>query len=318
MSTGMRSSSPLPTRNPRSVRRARLLIVDDQAINIQILYEILKADYDVHMATSGEQAIAFCQAHLPDLVLLDVVMPDIDGYEVCRELKAHPLTQSIPLIFITAQNNPAEEALGLEMGAVDFISKPVNPAVVRARVQTHLLLKFQSDTLRSLAFIDGLTGIANRRYFDELLHREWRRAQRNASTLAIVLIDIDFFKQYNDTLGHLAGDDCLRQVAETLSETLQRSHDSVARYGGEEFVCVLPETDMDGARAVVQMMHSQIAQLKIRHPASPVHDFLTISSGIAVACFPQNLSPENLVALSDQMLYKAKAAGRNGCQSAML
>ena len=224
-----------------------LLIVDDQPINIQALYRIFAPDHRVLMATSGAKALAVCRDDPPDLVLLDVVMPEMDGYEVCARLKADEATRDIPVIFVTSHTDAAEETKGLELGAVDFIAKPVNPAVVRARVKTHISLKAQSDLLRQMVFIDGLTGVANRRCFDETLNVEWRRSVRNSSPLALLLLDVDHFKRFNDRYGHQAGDDCLRRVASAIKVHLLRPGDLVSRYGGEEFACILPATDFKGA-----------------------------------------------------------------------
>ena len=187
--------------------RPRLLVVDDQPINIQTLYQVFHADHEVFVATSGEQALAFCRGNpLPDLILLDVVMPGLDGLAVCQQLKADPVLANIPVIFVTACMDPADETRALEAGGVDFITKPVNPMVVRARVKTHLTLKAQEDFLRSLVFVDGLTGVANRRRFDEALLSEWRQCRRAGTPLALLMIDIDHFKRYNDHYGHPTGD----------------------------------------------------------------------------------------------------------------
>jgi len=215
--------------------RPRLLVVDDQPINIQVMHQIFGSQYQVFMATSGVQALEFCRRTPPDLILLDVVMPGMDGFEVCQALKTDPDTHDIPVIFVTAHTDAHQETRRLDMGAVDFISKPVNPAVVRARVKTQITLKFQSDLMRKLVFLDGLTGVFNRRYFDQQLSVEVARARRTSSPLALIMLDVDFFKRYNDRYGHQAGDDCLRLIAATLKESLRRPGDLVARYGGEEF-----------------------------------------------------------------------------------
>jgi len=224
-------------------QRPCLLVVDDQPINIQALYRIFAPDHRVLMATSGAKALALCREDPPDLVLLDVEMPELDGYEVCARLKADEATRNIPVIFVTSHTDADEETKGLELGATDFIAKPVNPAVVRARVKTHLTLKAQSDLLRQMVFLDGLTGVANRRCFDERLDVEWRRAARSASPLALLMLDVDHFKRFNDCYGHQMGDECLRQVAAAIKGSLVRPGDVVARYGGEEFACILPATD---------------------------------------------------------------------------
>jgi PleD family two-component response regulator len=201
-------------------RPPRLLVVDDQPVNIQALYQAFAADHQVLMATNGPQALALCTSKQPDLVLLDVVMPGMDGYEVCRQLQADPATRDIPVIFVTAHNDEVAETRGLEVGAVDFISKPINPKIVRARVKTHLTLKAHSDLLRQWVYLDGLTGVRNRRFFDQQLASEWARSQRNGSALSVVLLDVDFFKRYNDRYGHQAGDDCLRRVAACMRQAV--------------------------------------------------------------------------------------------------
>ena len=264
--------------------RPRLLVVDDQPINIQTLYQIFHADHEVFMATSGEQALAFCRSNpLPDLILLDVVMPGLDGLAVCQQLKADPVLANIPVIFVTACMDPADETRALEAGGVDFITKPVNPMVVRARVKTHLTLKAQGDFLRSLVFIDGLTGVANRRRFDEALLSEWRQCRRAGTPLALLMIDIDHFKRYNDHYGHPTGDACLQQVAAVLKAAMQRASDLVARYGGEEFVCLLPGCDQAPALAKAQALQAALAAQGIAHEASPTAAWVTLSIGVAVA-----------------------------------
>jgi diguanylate cyclase (GGDEF)-like protein len=290
--------------------RPRLLVVDDQPINIQALYQAFSTDHQVFMATGGEQALAMCAAKRPDLVLLDVVMPGMDGHEVCRRLKADPATRDLPVIFVTAHNDEAAETLGLELGAVDFISKPINPKIVRARVRTHLTLKAQSDLLRQWVYIDGLTGVYNRRHFDERLASEWGRAQRSHSPLSVVLLDVDFFKRYNDHYGHQAGDDCLRRIAVALQQGLRRPADLVARYGGEEFVCVLPETDLDGAMAVAQELERRVRQLDMAHARSDVASVVSVSLGVASQGGQASGDAGALLAQADTQLYKAKSTGR--------
>lgn len=296
--------------------RPRLLVVDDQPINIQTLYQIFHADHEVFMATSGEQALAFCRGNpLPDLILLDVVMPGLDGLAVCRQLKADPVLANIPVIFVTACMDPADETRALEAGGVDFITKPVNPMVVRARVKTHLTLKAQEDFLRSLVFVDGLTGVANRRRFDEALLSEWRQCRRAGTPLALLMIDIDHFKRYNDHYGHPTGDACLQQVAAVLKAAMQRACDLVARYGGEEFVCLLPGCDQAPALAKAQALQAALAAQGIAHEASPTAAWVTLSIGVAVAQPQAGGSPAALVAAADAALYSAKHRGRN-CISA--
>lgn len=298
--------------------KPRLLVVDDQPINIQVMYQIFAADYQVFMATGGAQALAICKDKPMDLVLLDVVMPGMDGFAVCTQLKADEATRNIPVIFVTAHDDPAQETRGLEVGAVDFIAKPVNPAVVRARVKTHLLLKQQSDLLRKLVFLDGLTGVFNRRYFDQQLAIEWARAARNDSPLSVILLDVDFFKRYNDHYGHQAGDDCLQQIAMTLKDALKRPADVVARYGGEEFVCILPDIRFDDAMLMARQLEQQVRAKEIPHEKSDVSPFVTISLGVATRSKQETNTIAGktasdsaaLVALADTRLYFAKNNGR--------
>ncbi|WKL52334.1 diguanylate cyclase [Pseudomonas kielensis] len=303
---------------PHSFNRPKLLIVDDQPTNIRVLHELFREDCDVFMATSGEQAISVCQAQLPDLILLDVVMEGMDGHEVCRRLKVDPVTQGIPIIFITAQQQESDEVLGLELGAVDFITKPINTIIVRARVRTHLTLKLQSDLLRSMALMDGLTGVANRRKFNEDILADWRLCFREQKPLSLILVDVDYFKRYNDRYGHQAGDDCLKSVAQTLSETVRRPYDLVARYGGEEFACVLPNTVLSGAVEIAERMQERVRTLGIEHSASDVDSVVTISLGVATLTPTRDLDFQALIEAADKQLYEAKSAGRaRVCSSAM-
>jgi len=293
-------------------RRPRLLVVDDQPINIQALYHAFAADHQVLMATSGEQAIAICREKQPDLVLLDVVMPDIDGYEVCRRLKADATTCDTPVIFVTAHEDEAAKTQGLDVGAVDFISKPINPRIVRARVRTHITLKTQSDLLRQWAFIDGLTGISNRRGFDERLNTELRRCARSQNPLALMLVDVDHFKRYNDRYGHQAGDDCLRRVAAALQTTMRRAGDFVARYGGEEYACIVTDTEWVHVVERAQVLEQYVRTLGIEHLDSDVDRVVTVSIGVAGWNSLNPIDANALIAAADTQLYTAKREGR-GC-----
>jgi len=299
-------------------RQPRLLVVDDQPANIQALYQAFSADHQVLMATSGEQALKIAMTKQPDLVLLDVMMPGMDGHEVCHRLKAEESTRDIPVIFVTAHDDEASETLGLEMGAVDFISKPVNPKIVRARVKTQLTLKAQSDLLRQWVYIDGLTGVYNRRHLDERLASEWARAVRSGTELSVVLLDVDFFKRYNDRYGHQAGDDCLRRLAACLKDSLKRPADLVARYGGEEFVCLLPDTPLAGGLALAEHLRDNVAALALEHADSAAASVVTVSLG--VCCKPADAvgSAASLLRGADAQLYQAKAQGRARACGAML
>ncbi|MBK6472545.1 MAG: diguanylate cyclase [Betaproteobacteria bacterium] len=292
-------------------RPPRLLVVDDQPANIQALYQAFSADHQVMMATGGEQALKLATTKQPDLILLDVVMPGMDGHEVCLRLKADAATRDIPVIFVTAHSDEAAETQGLALGAVDFISKPINPAIVRARVKTHLTLKAQADLLRQWVYVDGLTGVRNRRGFDEQLTAEWGRAARDGSALSVILLDVDFFKRYNDHYGHQAGDACLRAVAGFLRQAVKRPGDLVARYGGEEFVCLLPGTPLEDALTFARQLGAGVEALALAHAQSTVSPVVTVSLGVCATSGKQPGSAEALLRAADAQLYAAKAAGRN-------
>ena len=301
---------PTPLSAEPGARRSRLLVVDDEPANVQALYHALCEEHQVLVATSGEQALALARDKAPDAILLDVVMPGLDGFEVCRRLKADVLTRDIPILFVSAHDDIDAEAHGLDCGAVDFITKPIHPRIVRARVRTHVTLKQQRDVLRGLAYIDGLTGLGNRRGFDERLRTEWQRAQRGSQWLALALIDVDHFKRFNDRHGHQAGDDCLRCIAAGLAQAALRPGDSVARYGGEEFAAILPETPPEGAQAVAERFETQVRQLALPHGDPAAGPVVTVSIGLVVARGRDGLTVAELLAAADRELYRAKAAGR--------
>ena len=291
--------------------RPRVLIVDDVPSNVQVLHQILKEKYAVSFATSGQKAIQLAGSLLPDIVLLDIKMPDLNGYEVCRRLKAEPLTKDIPIIFITALQETHDETAGFEAGGVDFITKPVSAPIVQARVATHVELKQQRDFLRSLSYRDGLTNIANRRHFDEQLRHNWSRAGRTQAPLSLLLFDVDFFKQYNDLYGHQAGDLCLQSIAAILEDEMKRTDDLTARTGGEEFCCLLPHTDHEGAVAVAQRIALRVREKGIEHQGSEVADVVTVSGGVVTSVVATESSPEEFYEAADKALYAAKRAGRD-------
>ncbi|WP_273432231.1 diguanylate cyclase domain-containing protein [Chitinibacter tainanensis] len=288
-----------------------VLVVDDQMANIEALGELLTAEYDVHFALSGAEALAHVREHAPDLILLDIMMPDMDGYEVCRQLQQYPPTRETPVIFITALATPEEETRGLDAGAVDYIVKPFNPAIVRARVRNHLALKQAKDQLRVLAQTDSLTSLANRRYLFERLSLAFAKALDNPQQqFAVILLDVDYFKRYNDQQGHLAGDFCLQRVAGVLKSALRNPDDVVARYGGEEFCCLLAGASLDEARGIAERICRSVAELAIPHPKALPAKIVTISAGVS-AYRPSLHSLESVLQLADEALYEAKAAGRN-------
>ena len=291
--------------------KGRILIVDDAMENIQILHHALQDDYDVLFAMNGAKAIEIAQNQRPDLILLDAVMPEMDGYAVCAALRALPATRDIPIIFVTALKTPEDETRALDAGAADFISKPVNAAVVRARVRTQMTVKRQSDALRALTLTDGLTGVANRRAFDETLDTEWRRCGRALVPVALIMVDIDHFKAFNDEYGHQAGDECLRKVSAAMRRAAARPQDLVARYGGEEFALLLPHQDSPGAEVVARKLLEEVGLLGICHVKSSARNTVTVSMGLASIVPSERFDPATLVKAADALLYRAKAEGRN-------
>ncbi len=293
-------------------KKPLILIVDDTPTNIQVLAESLRVDYRVRVAGSGKTAFEIiAKVGAPDLILLDVMMPEMDGYEVCRRLKQVPETRDVPVIFVTAKADTLDEEYGLNLGAVDYIAKPFHLPIVAARVRNHINLKIKTDLLESQAMLDGLTNIPNRRRFDETLASEWKRALRSGTQLSLIMADIDFFKRYNDHYGHGVGDECLKKVAAALASSTDRPSDLVARYGGEEFVAILPDTDAAGAQAIAERFRSHVERMKIAHEFSEVSNFVTVSVGLACVIPTIDMQSADILKHADGMLYQAKESGRN-------
>ncbi len=298
---------PMPPEAPRTI-----LVVDDQVDNIEVLDSILSDDYRVLFATSGADALTVTQAQHPDLILLDIVMPEMNGYEVCTRLQQDPSTRDTPVIFVTARDQDEDEASGLQSGAVDYLTKPLNPTIVRLRVNVHLELKRYRDFLVNQSKTDGLTGIANRRRFDEYLESQWQYAIRTKISLSLIMLDVDHFKGYNDCYGHVAGDHCLKTVGQTLAEGLPRRTDLLARYGGEEFACILPTASHTGAMLIAERLRERVAAQRIEHRHSSVLPFVTISVGVAsLRPDPHDNDVGVLIEMADRRLYRAKQTGRN-------
>jgi diguanylate cyclase (GGDEF)-like protein len=298
--------------------KPKVFIIDDAPENIRMLMENLKEDYAIVPATDGEKAIKMLQAHsLPDLILLDIIMPGADGYEICRRLKSDEITKDIPIIFITAKDRDEDEVMGLTLGAVDYITKPFCMPVVKARVNTHIELKKHRDKLKLLSDLDGLTGIPNRRRFDEYMKLQWQYAQRSNTFLSLIMIDIDHFKAFNDLYGHGRGDECLKKVAKIIFETVNRPTDMVARYGGEEFACLLPVTDFDGALKIAEEMRLNVLSLSILHDHPYPDGRVTISLGVASIKPTLYSSSAILLNHADHALYEAKRSNRNCVRSFM-
>lgn len=296
--------------NPQ-FNESTLLVVDDEKQNRLLLTELFEGEYKVIQAKNGLQALERARSHAPDLILLDVLMPEMDGMATIRALKREDATRNIPVIFITALDSPTDEEQGLNLGAVDYIAKPFHPSIVRVRVRNHLQIVHQRRLLEQLAALDGLTGIPNRRRFDESYALEWRRCQRAGQPLSLVVADVDHFKAYNDTLGHAAGDRVLQEVAAVLRQCARRPGDLAARYGGEEFVLLLPETGAQEAQMLAEELRAKLEARGLTHPASPVGASVTLSMGGASTTPMQAEADPAFFPLADAALYQAKASGRN-------
>jgi diguanylate cyclase (GGDEF)-like protein len=292
-------------------KRAVVLIVDDEVSNIEILSAALEEEHEICFATSGKEALEVARTVMPDLSLLDVLMPDMDGYEVCRQFKADPLLADVPVIFTTALGHQEAEVRGLELGAIDYVTKPVSPLVVQARVRNHIEMKQMRDQLTELAVTDALTGLGNRRRLEKALNQEVSRLARTAAQLSVIILDIDFFKRFNDSYGHTAGDRCITMVGATLNRALRRAVDLAVRYGGEEFACVLPDADHAEAMVVAHDIRDRIQALGIPHDKSDAAPYVTVSVGVATATCIPGVDPANWIKAADAQLYLAKAAGRN-------
>jgi diguanylate cyclase (GGDEF)-like protein len=300
--------------------------VDDTPGNLHILFNALtEAGYDVRCVKSGAMALLAVQADPPDLILLDIRMPEMNGFDVCQRLKANSQTREIPVIFLSALNEPLDKVKAFQVGGADYITKPFQFEEVLVRINHQLTirslqqqrqalieaLKRANDELQRLVILDGLTQIANRRHFDQCLAQQWKRSLREQIPLSLILADIDYFKQYNDLCGHLAGDRCLQQVAQTMGNMIKRPSDLVARYGGEEFIILLPNTDLTGATQLAEAVRLAVERLTIIDEPTPACQHVTLSLGVASMIPGPGESVETLVKIADQALYQAKAQGRN-------
>lgn len=305
-----------------------LIIEDSRTSAALVAQQFERMGIETLIAHNGRDGIELFQRHRPQLVLLDVIMPEIDGFEVAQEIRRiEKPGEWTPIIFLSARDKDADLERGIIAGGDDYLRKPVSEVVLAAKVRamqrilsmrnslvalTTRLDEMNRDLVR-LSTVDALTGIANRRRFDEVLYKEWRRAMRRQYPITLVMCDIDFFKQYNDAQGHQAGDECIRSVARSIEETLKRPGDLVARYGGEEFAAILPDTGFDGAQIVAESVRSAIAELGIPHGRSSVASRVTLSVGAATMVPARGVpaTGDQLVEAADKALYAAKAAGRN-------
>ncbi|CUB03358.1 diguanylate cyclase domain-containing protein [Marinomonas fungiae] len=290
---------------------ADVLVVDDQASNIQLIYQVLHSDYNIYMARSGAEALELIKTQRPDIILLDVYMPELSGLELCRMLKGNPIYCDIPIIFITSFTEPEQEVECWEAGGVDFVQKPINQLTLSKRVKAHLTLKFQADVLKRLVNLDGLTGIYNRRYFDEQGAIFFSNSQQTNVGFSVVMFDIDYFKDFNDRYGHLVGDDCLKKVSFCINRLVNDDHKLFARYGGEEFILLISEASLLDVKSLIESICNAVAALKIPHESSKCSAYVTVSAGAVYCDNPEIARLNDLVEQSDVQLYRAKDAGRN-------
>lgn len=289
----------------------KILIIDDAKDNRTMLSELLMPQRKIILAKDGAQGLSLALKHIPDLILLDVMMPGISGHQVIRSLKSDDRTMHIPVIFISAKISADDEKYGLDLGAVDYISKPFHPAIVKARVKNVLREQRNKKLLEQLALVDSLTEIYNRRFYELDVRKLWSASRRDEMPLSVALIDIDFFKSYNDEYGHLSGDDALKIVAQHIKQQLKRPHDVIARYGGEEFVVLLPDTQREDAQRIMTEICLSVEQLQLAHCSSAVSHYVTVSIGGATLTPKDETSHEGFIKHVDQFLYQAKAQGRN-------
>lgn len=301
-----------------SINKQKILIVDDSNENIVLLDSMLKDDYEVLFATSGQRALEVAQESEPDIILLDIIMPEMDGYEVIENLKDNTQTQNIPVIFLTAKTSKEDLLKGFQLGSVDYIAKPFFEEEIKARLKTHLdnrqlikQLESANKKLEQISLSDPLTGIANRRYFDQFLEQMFSITQRERKPLSLLIIDVDYFKKYNDCYGHFAGDQCLQTIAETLDNFANRGGDLASRYGGEEFAMILSDTSSENAEQFASNCRMAVEALQIPHSASDISEYITISIGITTLEGKIGETIEQILQDADKALYQAKSGGRN-------
>jgi len=294
-----------------------ILITDDEKMNVEILGGILSPMYNLLISRNGARALELAKAHSPDLILLDVLMPDMTGFEVIAKLKESDATNKIPVIFITGLTSAEDEERGFFLGAVDYITKPFNKSIVKARVNTHIKIVDQMRTIERIGLIDPLTKISNRRGLENRLNAEWGRAYREHQPISIMMMDIDKFKNYNDTYGHQQGDKALREFAQIAVESLLRPVDFPARWGGEEFIILVSDTDIGGAAEVAERVRKNVESSVIL-TEDGAETRITVSIGVHSVIPGTELPTTDFIEKADQALYRAKEAGRNRVMKAEL
>ncbi|GHV92202.1 hypothetical protein AGMMS50268_27050 [Spirochaetia bacterium] len=298
-------------KNLTNSKKFSLMIVDDSGTNLTAMDAILNPDYQIYTADSGELALKLIPEKLPDLVLLDLIMPGMDGFQVLKKLKKNPNTRRIPVIFITGSGNETDEEQGFALGAVDYIRKPFNNELVKARIKTHIEILEQLRANEQLVLTDPLTGIANRRNFDERFMMEWRRAIREKTAISFLMMDLDKFKSYNDTYGHPQGDALLKTAAKVFEAKMRRPGDFAARLGGEEFGIILPNTTLEAALTIAEDVRAGIEALYIPTFDESKITSTTISIGVVSKIPVKGDRIEDFITRADKNLYAAKDGGRN-------
>ena len=292
-------------------KKQTILIIDDENSNIIALNAILQPEFAVLAAKNGKAGLNAAKKHVPDIILLDIIMPEIDGFEIITELKKSEKTKNIPVIFISGLTNPEDEEKGLRLGAADYISKPFSPAIVKLRIKNQIKILNQMRLILKLSMTDRLTGLPNRRFFEGRLKAEWWRSKRENTPISILMVDVDNFKSYNDTYGHQQGDHALCAVADAFTKALKRSGDFTARWGGEEFIMLLPNTNLTGALEVAEQLRAYIEAVEIPCACDNSSTGVTISIGVNTKPDDREISIEEFIGGADKALYAAKADGRN-------
>ncbi len=318
---------------PKPFDKTEILVVEDSITQAEYLKRLLEyKGYTVTVCFDALEAIEFLDRKTPDLIISDIMMPKIDGFGLCSYLQSTDLLDNIPVMMVTAMTELDNLEKAFAVGADDYIAKPVQEIELFARVRSLLEIKFERDLriereekliklrknleeknrlLEQLSYLDELTAVANRRCFDDIFEKEWKRTVRTKNSISIILIDIDQFKTFNDTYGHPAGDECLKHVARSVDSTLKRPADLIARFGGEEFIALLPNTDLKGALFIAEKMRENVFKLQIEHRKSNGIKFVTVSAGVGTMQPGQHDNAKELIRLADNRMYEAKKAGRN-------
>jgi diguanylate cyclase (GGDEF)-like protein len=287
-----------------------LLVVDDENINLKVLNQILGAEYTIYTASNGKSAIEKAKEYKPDLIILDIIMPEMDGYETLKEIKKSDDIKHIPVIFITGLSNDMDEEKGLSLNAADYITKPFSATIVKLRVHNQIQIVNQMRTIERLSMMDQLTNLPNRRSFDERLNMEWKVAVRDQTPISILMIDIDKFKHINDTFGHQKGDIVLQEISRIYPKEFKRPSDFAARWGGEEFVALLPHTHAEGSFEIAERIRNVIEDTEIKLGKDTTYK-ITVSIGVNTVIPSVDASIDAFITNADMALYEAKDTGRN-------